>query len=220
MKTILSTCIFIVICIESTGQEIPIPKGYSIIDTTFGDLDNDRQDELAVAFNTKVDNEYESVPRELVIFKKNNSKWVVWKKSKKALFESLDGGMMGDPFENIDIKKGVLEISHYGGSSWKWGHIDKYRYLNGDFYLVGYSSIEGKLCEYWQTVDFNLSTGKIIVKKEYENCNRRQEVYKKENETFYKKGFKITFENRNQKEIFIVTPKHKHKVYISFRNND
>ncbi len=201
------------------GQSIPIPKKYSIVGSVKGDLTKDGIDELVVAYNTEKEKEdtFESVPRELIIYKKENNEWAVWKKSMKALYGSRDGGMMGDPFGDLEIKKGLLLVSQNGGSSWKWGHTDMYRYQNNEFYLIGYSSNYGKPCEYWTDVDFNLSTGKMIVKKEYESCDNgdEQEIYKRENETLYKKGLKITLEKRNEKEIKIVTPKYKHEIYVA-----
>lgn len=41
--------------------------------------------------------------------------------------------MMGDPFGEIEIKNGILLVSQNGGSSWKWGHTDKYRYQDENF---------------------------------------------------------------------------------------
>ena len=89
-------------------------------------------------------------------------------------------------------------------------------FQDGEFYLIGYSSIAGKPCEYWEDVDFNLSTGKMIVKKEYEKCiTEDQQIYKRENETLFEKGLKITIQNRQEKEIKITTPKYGHEVYIA-----
>ena len=200
------------------AQETPVPKHYSIVDSLSGDLDNDGVNELVVAYNTKEDNENEGVPRELIIYKKTNENWEAWKSSTQALYGSRDGGMMGDPFEDIKIENRILQIRQSGGSSWKWGHTDKYRYQNGEFYLVGYTSVAGKPCEYWQDIDFNLSTGKMIVKKEYEDCDSGQSIYKRENETVYEKGLKITLQNRSEKEIKIVTPRYRHEIYIAIKN--
>ena len=202
------------------GQEIPIPTNYSIIASVYGDLDKDGIDELVVAYNCdKKNQDEESVPRELIIYKKENNEWILWEQSKNVLLASKDGGMLGDPFENLLIKNGVLSISHYGGSRWKWGYIEKYRFQNKAFYLIGYSSMSGAPCEYWLNADFNLSTGKIIFTKEYEDCAESdQEIYKTENEIFYKKGIKITLQNRNTKEIKIVSPKYKHQLYLSNYN--
>ncbi len=41
----------------------------------------------------------------------------------------------------------------------------------------------------------------------------------KENEAFYSKGLKITIENRSVKEITLVSPKYKHKIYITTSSN-
>lgn len=198
------------------AQDIPLPENYIIIDSVLGDLDNDTIKELVVVFDTKKqDDESESVPRELRIYKKINGTWVDWKKSEQALLGSRDGGMMGDPYAEIKIINGILQITHQGGSSWKWLDTDKYRFQDNDFYLIGHESNYGKLCDYWLKVDFNLSTGKIIIEKEFEECeDSNQEVYKRENETFYEEKMKITLEKRYDKEIKIVSPKYQHEIYI------
>lgn len=208
--------------ITGFGQQVPVPANYSVIDTVSGDLDKDGTNEMVVAYNTEKENpdSFESIPRELIIYKKQNNKWITWESSKQALYGSRDGGMMGDPFGDITIEKGILSISQDGGSSWKWGHTDKYRYQGGEFVLIGYTSGYGKPCEYWENVDFNLSTGKLVVTKEYEECHDSgsQKIYKRENETFYKKGLKITLQTRSEKEIKIVTPKYGHEIYVAITN--
>ncbi|MFV0305464.1 MAG: hypothetical protein ACK5IC_08305 [Moheibacter sp.] len=201
------------------GQEIPIPTNYSVVDSVSGDLDNDLIAELVVVYNKEIYTEdYIGFPRELVIYKLQNNQWIEWRKSDQALYGSEEGGAMGDPFGGIEIKNGILSIIQYGGSSWKWGGTDKYRFQNGEFYLIGYTSLSGKICEYWETVDFNLSTGKIIVKKEFENCEtEEQKIYKRENEILYKKGVEITIHNRQERDIKIITPKYGHEIYIAIK---
>ena len=151
-------------------------------------------------------------------FKKEKDEWKIWHRSTNAIGNTRDGGMMGDPFEDIEIKNGVLLISESGGSSWKWGHTDKYRYQNNSFELIGYTGRYGKLCEYWVTLDYNIVTGKISVQKEYEKCENDdgdQVVYKKENEDFqYRLKKKILLENRKQSEVEIISPKYKHHLYL------
>ena len=215
-KTIYILTLLLTAVRFANGQEIPIPDNYSIVDSIEGDLDKDSIEELVVAYNVGPENEIDGVPRELIIYKFENKKWTEWKKSSQALYGSSDGGMMGDPFGEIEIENGILLISQNGGSSWKWGFTDKYRFQDGEFYLIGYSSIAGKICEYWKDVDFNLSTGKVIIQKEYEECEtEKQEIYKRENETLFEKGLKITMQKRQEREIKITTPKYGHEIYIA-----
>lgn len=203
-----------------TAQEVPVPEGYVMFDTASGDLDRDSISELVAAYNIRKENgdDFDDIPRTLITYKKKKQQWVLWKKSDQALFTSRGGGMMGDPFEDMEIKNGLLVIRQSGGSSWKWGHTDKYRYQDGNFYLIGYTSYAGKPCEYWENVDYNLSTGKMIVTKEYEACeDQDQKIVKQENETLTKKNLKITLEKRSEKEIKIVTPKYGHEIYIAIK---
>ncbi|MBW2963132.1 hypothetical protein [Mesonia aestuariivivens] len=194
------------------GQNIP--KNYVVIDSILGDLDNDNIKELVVVLNTKkAEKENENIPRELRIYKKINKKWINWKNSEQALYGSREGGMVGDPYAGIKIKNGILLISHFGGSSWKWGYTDKYRFQNENFYLIGYESNYGRPCDFWENVDFNLSTGKIIFEREFEDCEK-EKIYKKENETFYEKKLKITLEKRQAQKIEITSPKYNYKIHL------
>lgn len=209
---------------ECLSQNVPVPRNYSVIDSVLGDLDKDGVDELVVAYNTKSDEDEidNGVPRELIIYKKMNNKWTVWQKSMQALYGSRDGGMMGDPFGEMLIEAGILKISQEGGSSWKWNHTDKYRYDGKRFKLIGYESHYGKICEFWEGVDFNLVTGKIIITKEFERCENDaeiQRIYKRENETFFKKGIVLTLQNRSAKDIIIISPKYRQEIYLASKRH-
>lgn len=187
------------------------PDGATVIETVDGDLDGDLIPEKVIVYNTKDTTEYGNI-REIQILKKVNQKWTILEKSRNAILKSNDGGMMGDPYQTTEIKDGILMITQAGGSSWKWGYTDKYRFQNGHFELIGYSSGSGKPEEYWTDIDFNLSTGKLIFEKEVEN---RKEYGDSRKETVIKKGIKLNLQNRNQKErIEILLPKTKEKVYL------
>ena len=166
------------------GQNMLKPDGFEILAEKTGDLNKDGIEEKVIVYNT-TDTTADGIVRELEIFRWINNEWKLWEKSGNAIKKSQEGGMMGDPFEGIEIDKGLLIIYFSGGSSWKWNYTDKYRFQNDEFELIGYSGNYGKLCEYWETVDFNLVTGKVIYKKEYEDCEKDQQVYKRENETFF-----------------------------------
>ena len=187
------------------------PDGATIIETIDGDLDGDQIPEKVIVYNTRDSTEYGNI-REIQILKKINEKWTILEKSRNAILKSNDGGMMGDAYQSTEIKNGILMITQAGGSSWKLDYTDKYRFQNGCFELIGYSSSSGKPEEYWTDIDFNLSTGKLIFEKEVEN---RKEYGDSRKETVIKKGIKLNLQNRNQKErIEILLPKTKEKVYL------
>lgn len=187
------------------------PINSTINESVDGDLDGDKILEKVIIYNIPTNDDSGDI-REIQILKKVNNKWTILEKSRKAIYGSKDGGMMGDPFQSTTIKNGILNITHYGGSSWKWGSTDKYRFQNGHFELIGISSENGKPEEYWTTVDLNLSTGKLVFDKEVVNT---KEYGKSKNEIFIKKGLKINLQNRHQeKQREIVLPKTKEKVYL------
>lgn len=195
------------------GQDIPVPKGYTILDEKEGDLDKDGNPEKAIVYNTS-DLSESGTLRELRIFKKIKGQWSLWRSSRHAVGESEGGGMMGDPFESIEIKNGILQINQSGGSSWKWSVIDKYRFQNGEFEWIGYSGNYGKPCEYWTDIDFNLSTGQINYKKEIDKCEGEKNENANQQEDFLKKGIKLNLNNRNLKSIKIISPKHKYEINL------
>ncbi|WP_040416034.1 hypothetical protein [Cyclobacterium qasimii] len=197
----------------SFGQEIVIPNGYELIAEDIGDLDKDQICEKVLVFETSEPSEYGNV-REIQVLKYSNGKWQVWKKSSNAILKSQEGGVMGDPFEEIAIENGILTISFSGGSSWKWFYKDKYRFQNEEFELIGHTSIYGRNCDYWASFDFNISTGKIIYEKEYEDCEKDQEIYKTEVEEFFYKGLKINLNNRNLDKVKLTTPKYQEDLYL------
>jgi hypothetical protein len=209
--------IFIIILtitfLKSSGQDIFRPSSLDSFAEAYGDLNKDGIEEKVIVYNTK-DTTDEGTVRELRIFRKIKDKWQVWMKSRNAILKSEEGGMMGDPFGVLKIKNGILNISFDGGSSWKWNYTDKYRYQNNTFQLIGYTSYFGKICEYWEQFDYNLSTGKIIYEKEFENCDDGQKIIKTETETFINKPISINIQNRYPSEIKITTPKFHADLYF------
>src|SRR5687768_11149777 len=99
----------------SFGQENLIPKQYRPIKEIHGDLDKDGMDEKVIVYDmTDKEDEINGVDREIIVFRKDKTKWIVWHRSTNAIGNSKDGGMMGDPFEDIEIKNGTLIISQSG----------------------------------------------------------------------------------------------------------
>ncbi|KMQ60727.1 hypothetical protein ACM40_13325 [Chryseobacterium sp. BLS98] len=210
MKKIFFT-LSVIISIFCFAQKELQPAGSEILDTVEGDLDGDKIPERVVIYTTTDEGELGKI-REIQIQKKSGGTWMVLSKSRNAILESAGGGMMGDPYQETTIEKGILNITQAGGSSWKWGYTDKYRFQNGRFELIGHSSTYGRPVDYWTEVDFNLSTGQLNYNKEVENT---AEYGQSMQEIYIKKGLKIDLQNRNQKEPRkIILPKTKEEVYL------
>ncbi len=135
-----------------------------------GDLDNDGIDERVVVYNSSRSNE-NGIEREIHFFKKEGTSWIPWKKTNEGILESKMGGMFGDPFKEITIKNGILEIQHLGGSRYKWETSNKYRFQNENFELIGYTQKNAALCEFSYLIDYNLSTGNALLEKNKDKCN-------------------------------------------------
>ncbi len=210
MKKIFFT-LSVIISIFCFAQKELQPAGSEILDTVEGDLDGDKIPERVVIYTTTDEGELGKI-REIQIQKKSGGTWMILSKSRNAILESAGGGMMGDPYQETTIEKGILNITQAGGSSWKWGYTDKYRFQNGRFELIGHSSTYGRPGDYWTEVDFNISTGQLNYNKEVENT---AEYGKSKQEIYIKKGVKIDLQNRNQKEPRkIILPKTKEEVYL------
>jgi hypothetical protein len=121
-----------------------IPVGYDTIETVEGDLNKDNVNDYAIALKSTSEENYdpsvdttELPARLLVVVLGQKGGYKLGAKSDKAIMCMQCGGVFGDPFSGIEITKGILIVSHYGGSAWKWSYTHKFRYQQNDFYLIG-----------------------------------------------------------------------------------
>lgn len=141
------------IVIPAVGKNIPgfIPKGFDTLATTSGDLNKDGLADLALVLRSiaedSVVGDAEVPDRILLILFKEADGYRLAGRSDKAIMCKQCGGIFGDPFAGITIAKGVLVIDHYGGSNWRWSYTHRFRYQQGDFYLIGQTSNS-----YWNVV--------------------------------------------------------------------
>lgn len=123
-----------------TYQEF-IPKGYDtmIIGPSIarGDLNKDGLEDIALVLRNIEETKYDTAIRYVVIIFKQQDGYRLACIAGKVVMSSGDGGVWGEPFDGVRIKKRVLIISHYGGSNWRWSVDMKFRYQDGDFYLIG-----------------------------------------------------------------------------------
>lgn len=54
------------------------------------------------------------------------------KQNKNVVYCKSCGGVMGDPFAGIEVKKNGFTVNNYGGSSWRWSESYEFRYSRRD----------------------------------------------------------------------------------------
>ncbi len=208
------------------SQVLVIPKNYDLQDSVSADLDKDGIKELVVVYNTKTIDIYNdtttniNIPREIYIYKLINTEWILWKFSKYSLRNCYGSPLIG-PYVSLKIEKGILKVLQEGTLGTKWRCEDSYKYLDSGFYLVHYFFESGKYLAFWTTVRYNLLTGKCNYKFEVWKNNLSDDFkdWKNQKENFYKKGLRITLENRHEDDLIIITPKFKNEIYLSEKMN-
>ncbi|WFR55204.1 hypothetical protein QA584_16505 [Anaerocolumna sp. AGMB13025] len=189
-KLIISFLIFLVFCvngktvlaanntekpdnikIKSSGKSLEdfIPKDWKIISKVQGDLNKDKRKDYAVVIEyagvyTDADTIVSGQPRIFfVIFKQKDGTYKLSVQSNNLIMRSGEGGIYGDPFEGIEYSRGSVVVSLYGGSSWRWGYIFRFRYQDKDWYLIGETDLSGyTITGESATVDTNCLTGDQI----------------------------------------------------------
>lgn len=117
---------------DSVQQLAPfIPAGYKLLDATSGDLNLDAlPDKVLVLQQLDADTTTmgDTPNRPLLLLGEPNRRYRLAARNDRAVLCSGCGGMMGDPYQGVTIKKGFFSVEHYGGSAWRWTHITTFRY--------------------------------------------------------------------------------------------
>lgn len=159
--------------------DVEIPEGYTILGDALGDLDGDGLDERAIVFNTERNGDM-GKERELRIYVDQSGVWSLWHTSVGPVLSSESGGLLGDPFESIEINGGNLIINHYGGSSDRWSYLHEYRYADQNWSLVAATMLYYRTCEYSETYTYDLLKRSGFHSYQSETCNTNGETIKRE----------------------------------------
>jgi hypothetical protein len=97
------------------------PLGYEILDTATGDLNRDKYRDLLVILKLSNEEENSESSRPLLIYigQKNGELKLVAYNDNVVLCRNC-GGIYGDPYSGMVIKRGYFSIEHYGGSNFRW----------------------------------------------------------------------------------------------------
>lgn len=185
-KYLLISCLFsITICKSQEANnkaQIQTPKTFKALQTKDGDLDKDGIPERVVVYNTPKMTDM-GTQRQIYIYKKQNTQWVLWQTIIGAVLPSKHGGMMGNPFEGMSIINHCIVLYHAGGSRERWHYTHKFRYQNNQFQLIGATTNVNMPCNSIISFDYNLSNGKMIYKKETAYCQKENTVILKKEYT-------------------------------------
>ena len=140
-----------------------------VVGEAYGDLDHDGIPEKIVVLDTGLEGDF-GTERYLLIYKKFKEKWTLWHSSQGAVLDSAHGGMMGDPFEGIEISNGRIVIRHAGGSRQQWNYTHSYQLENGVWKLMAATINYVVPCEGILNFDYNLSSGKVLYQELKDVC--------------------------------------------------
>ena len=106
-----------------------IPGGYAVLDSASGDLNKDGiRDIVLILKKTNEDTQNETQRPLLILHGSKGKKYVPAAKNDKVVLCAACGGVFGDPYVGIVIKKKYFSIEHYGGSNWRWNRIITIKY--------------------------------------------------------------------------------------------
>ena len=117
-----------------------IPVNYSPLDTTSGDLNLDQFSDMIMVLRKNGEDTTSDVVEHpekrplLILLGQADSTYKLAARNDNAVYCVDCGGVMGDPFMEVVIKKGYFSIEHYGGSGWRWTRTITFKYVPADSY--------------------------------------------------------------------------------------
>jgi hypothetical protein len=118
-----------------------VPKGHTLIALERADLDGDgRKDYLAVTQEpSSTDPAVEEADEEpgsrrllVLIANTDGTAYTLAAFSDKVVMCEQCGGVMGDPFIELETGKKTFTVHHYGGSAWRWSYDYTFNYSRID----------------------------------------------------------------------------------------
>jgi hypothetical protein len=111
-----------------------LPAGYAVLDATKGDLNRDALPDWVVVLHKPDEQKTSDVidhptKRPLLLFVGGaGGTFALAARTDNAVYCVDCGGMMGDPFMGLAVKKGYFTVEHYGGSAHRWTRFITFRY--------------------------------------------------------------------------------------------
>jgi hypothetical protein len=157
-----------------------VPQNWKLKGKATGDLNGDKiQDAVLVVQGTRAEfiqkndglggDEFNTNPRMLIIIFKNapENRYELIEQSKTFII-TPDSPTMTEPFQSVKIRNGVLQLDFeifYSAGSWGTSQSSyKFKYINGEFALIGADKIESmRNTGETETRSYNFLTNKMSV---------------------------------------------------------
>ena len=130
-------------------------KGYNALDFAEGDLNGDNKKDAVLILKINGEdsiNTDDLIRPFLLLIRQVNGKLLLIKRTDSLVMCRACGGVWGDPYEGLEMKKNGFMISFYGGSSWRWGYDFTFSYnaTSKDWFLtrekqISYHNTEAEL---------------------------------------------------------------------------
>jgi hypothetical protein len=151
-----------------------IPAGWHILEShapvkAEGDLNKDGIPDMAIIIE-KTEDSIEASRSLLIAFGTKEQTYLLSILAEHVILSESEGGVFGDPFDSMEIDRGSVVVSDYGGSNVRWYHKYRFRFQDNDWYLIGATTgtnylISDAIGMGNSEDDYNLLTGDFIKKK-------------------------------------------------------
>lgn len=164
-----------------------IPAGYTIFNTTYGDLNHDGQNDCVLIIKKTdpsqiVTNRFDQVVDRnrrgiLVLFKTRNGYQLASKNYSCFSSENEDGGVYFAPEMSVEIDNNKLYIYYAHGRYGYWKYT--FRFQNSNFELIGFdsSSNQGPVVNTVTSINF-LTKKKLVKENTNLNAEGQDELFK------------------------------------------
>ncbi|CAN0337505.1 unnamed protein product, partial [Phaeothamnion confervicola] len=162
-------------------KESFIPDNWTVIQETYGDMNKDSVDDVALIIEYAGDALEGERPRSLLILfkEKKNEQYTKICMAEHVILDGLAGGTMGDPFESMTIKKNVLILTFSGGSREQWTTTHRYRLKDNSYFSVIGATYKIEDMGVINTYDYNLLNGNIILTTKDSNIKANNKTINK-----------------------------------------
>lgn len=105
-----------------------IPQGYTLLDSKSGDLNQDGYTDYIVICKSPNENEEEIQRPLLILHGQANGSLKLIARNDNIVMCAQCGGVMGDPYTGMTLKKNFFSIEHEGGSNFRFIRIMTFKY--------------------------------------------------------------------------------------------